>query len=72
MTDKEQNNGIKYILRYFSEAESSLECARSEIEDLINTLKVSDEVENFIWELQDNEQIPEEIRNKAGELWKKI
>lgn len=64
--------GLERIGRYLSEAETSLDIARDYMQEFLDDIKINDEVSDFILDLVDNEDIPEEIRNKAGELWKKI
>ena len=64
--------GLERIERYLSEAESSIDIARDYMQEFLDDIKINDEVSDFILDLVDNEDIPEEIRNKAGELWKKI
>ena len=73
MTDKPMVlKGLERIERYLSETETSLDIARDYMQEVLDDLKINDEVSDFILDLVDNEDIPEEIRNKAGELWKKI
>ena len=73
MTDKQMIlKGLKRIEVYLSEAESSIDIARDYIQEVLNDIKISDEVLDFLLGLADNKDVPEEIRNKAGELWKKI
>ena len=73
MTDKPMIlKGLERIERYLSEAESSIDIARDYMQEVLDDIKINDEVSDFILDLVDNEDIPEEIRNKAGELWKKI
>ena len=73
MTDKPMIlKGLERIERYLSEAESSIDIARDYMQEFLDDIKINDEVSDFILDLVDNEDIPEEIRNKAGELWKKI
>lgn len=73
MTDKSMIiKGLERIERYLSEAETSLDIARDYMQEVLDDLKINDEVSDFILDLVDNEDIPEGIRNKAGELWKKI
>ena len=73
MTDKPMVlKGLERIERYLSEAESSIDIARDYMQEVLDDLKINDEVSDFILDLVDNEDIPEGIRNKAGELWKKI
>ena len=64
--------GLERIGRYLSEAETSLDIARDYMQEFLDDIKINDEVSDFILDLVDNEYIPEGIRNKAGELWKKI
>ena len=64
--------GLERIERYLSEAETSLDIARDYMQEFLDDIKINDEVSDFILDLVDNEDIPEGIRNKAGELWKKI
>ena len=64
--------GLERIGRYLSEAETSLDIARDYMQEFLDDIKINDEVSDFILDLVDNEDIPEGIRNKAGELWKKI
>ena len=73
MADKQMIlKGLERIERYLSEAESSMDIARDYMQEVIDDIKISDEVLDFLLGLVDNEDVPEEIRNKAGELWKKI
>ena len=73
MADKQMIlKGLERIERYLSEAETSLDIARDYMQEFLDDIKINDEVSDFILDLVDNEDIPEEIRNKAGELWKKI
>ena len=64
--------GHERIERYLSEAETSLDIARDYMQEFLDDIKINDEVSDFLLGLVDNEDVPEEIRNKAGELWKKI
>ena len=64
--------GLERIERYLSEAETSLDIARDYMQEFLDDIKINDEVSDFILDLVDNEDIPKDIRNKAGELWKKI
>lgn len=73
MTDKQIiSKGLEKIERYFSEVETSFDIIRDWIQDLLDDVEINDEVSDFILDLVDNENIPEDIRNKAGELWLKI
>ena len=73
MTDKPMIlKGLKRIEVYLSEVETSLDIAKDYMQDVLDDVKVSDEVLDFMLDLVDNKDVPEEIRNKAGELWKKI
>lgn len=73
MTDKLMIlKGLERIERYLSEAESSMDIARDYMQEVIDDIKISDEVLDFLLGLVDNEDVPEEIRFKADELWKKI
>ena len=73
MADKQMIlKGLERIERYLSETETSLDIARDYMQEVLDDLKINDEVSDFILDLVDNEDIPEDIRNKAGELWKKI
>ena len=64
--------GLERIERYLSEAESSIDIARDYMQEVLDDIKINDEVSDFLLDLVDNEDIPEGIRNKADELWKKI
>ena len=64
--------GLERIERYLSEAETSLDIARDYMQEFLDDIKINDEVSDFLLDLVANKDIPEEIRNKAGELWKKI
>ena len=64
--------GLERIERYLSETETSLDIARDYMQEVLDDLKINDEVSDFILDLVDNEDISKDIRNKAGELWKKI
>ena len=73
MADKQMIlKGLERIERYLSEAETSLDIARDYMQEVLDDLKINDEVSDFILDLVDNEDIPEDVRNRAGELWKKI
>ena len=73
MTDKPMVlKGLERIERYLSEAESSIDIARDYMQEVLDDIKINDEVSDFLLDLVDNEDVPEGIRNKAGELWKKI
>ena len=73
MTDRPMVlKGLERIERYLSETETSLDIARDYMQEVLDDLKINDEVSDFILDLVDNEDIPKDIRNKAGELWKKI
>ena len=64
--------GLERIERYLSEAETSLDIARDYMQEFLDDIKINDEVSDFLLGLVANKDIPEEIRNKADELWKKI
>ena len=73
MADKQMIlKGLERVERYLSETETSLDIARDYMQEVLDDLKINDEVSDFILDLVDNEDIPKNIRNKAGELWKKI
>ena len=73
MADKQMIlKGLERIGSYLSETETSLDIARDYMQEVLDDLKISDEVLDFLLGLADNKDVPEEIRNKAGELWKKI
>ena len=73
MTDKQIIiKGLEKIEKYLTETESALDIANDYMQELLDDLKINDEVSDFILDLLDNENIPEDIRNKAGELWRKI
>ena len=64
--------GLERIERYLSEAESSIDIARDYMQEVLDDIKINDEVSDFLLDLVDNEDIPDDVRNRAGELWKKI
>ena len=64
--------GLERIGRYLSEAETSLDIARDYMQEFLDDIKINDEVSDFLLGLVDNEDVPEGVRNKADELWKKI
>ena len=64
--------GLERIERYLSEAETSLDIARDYMQEFLDDIKINDEVSDFLLGLVANKDIPEEIRFKADELWKKI
>ena len=73
MTDKQIiMKGLERIENYLARTESSLDIARDYMQEVLDDLKINDEVSDFILDLVDNKNIPEDIRNKAGELWQKI
>ena len=64
--------GLERIERYLSEAETSLDIARDYMQEFLDDIKINYEVSDFLLGLVANKDIPEEIRFKADELWKKI
>lgn len=73
MTDKQSLiKGLEEIENYLDRTEESLDIARDYMQEVLDDLKINDEVSDFILDLVDNDNIPEDIRNKAGELWQKI
>ena len=73
MTDKPMVlKGLERIERYLSEAESSIDIARDYMQEVLDDIKIRDEVSDFLLGLVANKDVPEEIRIKADELWKKI
>ena len=64
--------GLERIGRYLSDAETSLDIARDYMQEFLDDIKINDEVSDFLLDLVANKDIPEEIRIKADELWKKI
>jgi hypothetical protein len=73
MTDKPMIlKGLERIERYLSEAESSIDIARDYMQEVLDDIKINDEVSDFLLGLVASKDVPEEIRSKADELWKKI
>ena len=64
--------GLERIERYLSEAETSLDIARDYMQEVLDDIKINDEVSDFLLGLVANKDVPDEIRMKADELWKKI
>ena len=64
--------GLERIERYLSEAETSLDTARDYMQEFLDDIKINDEVSDFLLDLVANKDVPEEVRSKADELWKKI
>ena len=64
--------GLERIGRYLSEAETSLDIARDYMQEVLDDIKINDEVSDFLLGLVANKDVPEEVRSKADELWKKI
>lgn len=64
--------GLERIGRYLSEAETSLDIARDYMQEFLDDIKINDEVSDFLLGLVANKDVPEEIRFKADDLWKKI
>lgn len=64
--------GLERIGRYLSEAETSLDIARDYMQEFLDDIKINDEVSDFLLGLVANKDVPEELRIKADELWKKI
>ena len=64
--------GLERIERYLSEAETSLDIARDYMQEFLDDIKINDEVSDFLLGLVASKDVPEEIRSKADELWKKI
>ena len=64
--------GLERIERYLSEAETSLDIARDYMQEFLDDIKINDEVSDFLLGLVAIKDIPEEIRFKADDLWKKI
>lgn len=73
MTDKPMVlKGLERIERYLSEAESSIDIAQDYMQEVLDDIKINDEVSDFLLDLVANKDVPEEVRSKADELWKKI
>lgn len=73
MTDKSMVlKGLEKIERYLSEAESSIDIARDYMQEVLDDIKINDEVSDFLLDLVANKDVPEGVRSKADELWKKI
>ena len=73
MADKQMIlKGLERVERYLSETETSLGIARDYMQEVLDDLKINDEVSDFILDLVDSECSPKDIRSKAGEVWKKI
>ena len=73
MTDKPiVLKGLERIERYLSETETSLDIARDYMQEFLDDIKINDEVSDFLLGLVANKDVPEEVRSKADELWKKI
>lgn len=64
--------GLERIGRYLSEAETSLDIARDYMQEFLDDIKINDEISDFLLGLVANKDIPEEIRSRADDLWKKI
>ena len=64
--------GLERIGRYLSEAETSLDIARDYMQEFLDDIKINDEVSDFLLDLVANKDVPEEIRFKADDLWKKM
>ena len=64
--------GLERIERYLSETETSLDIARDYMQEFLDDIKINDEVSDFLLGLVANKDVPEEVRSKADELWKKI
>ena len=52
--------------------ENELAYANSHIDDIKEMLSVPEEVKNFLLVISVHEDVPEEVREKAGTLWKKV
>ena len=73
MTDKQIiMKGLEKIEKQLDDVESSLDIARDYMQEVLDDLKINEEIEDFLLELNENETIPTEISTKAGELWQKI
>ena len=73
MTDKQIiMKGLEKIENYLDRTESSLDIARDYMQEVLDDLKINEEIQDFLLELNENETIPTEISTKAGELWQKI
>ena len=57
--------GLERIERYLSEAETSLDIARDYMQEVLDDIKINDEVSDFLLDLVANKDVPEEIRIKA-------
>jgi len=69
---KDLENYKNKIDDYLRSMEYQFDFARDEIQDLIDRIQVSAEVCDFLQSLMDNPEIPEDIQDKAGDLWTKI
>lgn len=66
----------KSIIDKLETIHAKLDNRLDDIEEIMDELKeqnkVSEDVENFLMELIDNETAPMEIRDKAGALYRKV
>ena len=65
-------DGIEKIKNQLYTVESYYDIAQDYMQEVLDDLKINDEVSDFILSLVDDDRIPTDIQDKAGELWQKI
>ena len=69
MTEKDFKD---VAMRNIDKAQEYLSLAEGRLEDVVSVLEINYEVGNFLLDLSVDERIPEDIRQKADELFKQV
>lgn len=73
MTDKQIIiDGVEKIKRQLDTVESYFDIAQDYMQEVLDDLKINEEVSDFILSLQKDDRIPTDIQDKAVDLWWKI
>lgn len=53
-------------------SERELDLARDELKELLELFTVCEDIEDFLYDIANDDNLPETIRDKANDLWRKV
>ena len=62
---------LKEIAERLWKIESNIDLARDYLEEVFEYLKVKEDINDFLYNLSENKEVPSDIRIKASALWRK-
>lgn len=62
---------LKEIAERLWKIESNIDLARDDLEEVFEYLKVKEDINDFLYNLSENKEVPSDIRIKASVLWRK-